>query len=117
MRRQLAGLMIIGSLAGGACGGDDGGSSASPAVKSYCEVTRSIFRGQEKPPTDDEMNRWEAAASSTEIAADVRAAAAAYRVLNDSATPDFARLEEEPLVSSFNRVEAFNEDKCGMKVE
>ncbi len=109
--------MIIGSLAGAACGDDDGGSSASPAVKSYCEVTRSIFRGQEKPPTDDEMNRWEAAASSTEIAADVKAAAAAYRVLNDSATPDFARLEQEPLVSSFNRIEAFNEDECGMKVE
>ncbi len=116
MRRQLAGLIIIGSLAVAACG-DDGRRSASPAVKSYCEVTRSIFRGQEQLPSDDEMNRWEAAAEPTDIVSDVKAAAAAYRVLNDSATPDFGRLEQEELVSSFNRIEAFNEDKCGIKVE
>ena len=117
MRRQLAGLMISGSLAVTACGGDDGGSAATPAEKRYCEVTRSIFRGQEQVPTDDEMNKWEDAAASTEIATDVKAAAIAYRGLNESDTPDFGQLEQEPLVSSFNRIEAFNEEKCGMKVE
>ena len=116
MRRQLAGLMIIGSLAVSACGDGDE-PSASPAVQRYCEVARSIFRSQEQLPTDDDMNRWEVAAAPTDITVDVTVAAAAYRVLNDTPAPDFTRLEQEPLVSSFNRIESFNGDKCGMKVE
>ena len=63
------------------------------------------------------MNAWEDAAASTAIATDVKAAAIAYRGLNESAKPDFAQLEQEPLVNSFNRIEAFNEEKCDMKVD
>ena len=115
MRRQFVGLIMIGSLAVAACG-EEAARSASGDAKRYCDVTKSIFRGQEEPPTDAEMDEWGAAAAPTEAASDVKIAAAAYRDLNNSAHPDFGRLEQEPTVSSFNRVEDFNEQKCGIKV-
>ncbi len=115
MRRPLILLLLAGSLLGTGCGGD-GSTSASGDVKRYCEVTRSIFRGQEAPPSDEEMDRWEAAAPS-DIAGDVKTAAAAYRDLNNTAQPDFGKLEQEPTVGSFDRIESFNEDKCGIKAE
>lgn len=115
MRQQLLGLLLTGSLMAGACG-DEGQESANSDVENYCEVTRSIFRGQEEPPSDEEMDKWEAAAAD-QIRSEVRTAASAYRDLNNDAQPDFAKLEEEPLVTSFDRVEAFNEEKCGIRAE
>lgn len=112
MRLRILAMIVI-SLAAGACGGD--GSTVSDAqVRNYCEVTKSIFRGQEQAPSDEEMSKWEAAAPGP-IAADVKKAAAAYRDLNNSPNPDFAGLEQEPLVTSFERVERFNEEECGIK--
>lgn len=115
MRRPLILLVFTSSLLGAGCGGE-GSTSASGGAERYCEVTRSIFRGQETPPSDEEMDRWEAAATS-DIAADVRTAAAAYRDLNNTPQPDFGKLEREPIVGSFDRLESFNEDKCGIKPE
>ena len=115
MRRPLLLLVLAGSLLGAGCG-DEGSTSASGDVKRYCEVTRSIFRGQQAPPSDEEMDRWEAAAPS-EIAGDVKTAAAAYRDLNNTAQPDFGTLEQEPTVGSFDRIESFHEEKCGIKAE
>ncbi len=114
MRRQFIPLLLAGSLLAAACGGQSEASKGD--VKEYCEVTRSIFRGQQAPPSDEEMDRWEAAAPS-QIAGDVKTAAAAYRELNNTAQPDFGKLEQEPTVGSFDRIESFNEDKCGMKTE
>lgn len=115
MRRQLVGVVILGSLIAASCGGEDR-ESANGDENKYCEVTRSIFRGQEEPPSDEEMDKWETVAPGN-ILSDVKLAAGAYRELNNSPEPDFASLEEEPLVSSFDRVESFNEDECGIKVE
>jgi len=114
MRRPLILLLTV-SLLGAGCGGE-GSTSASGDVKRYCEVTRSIFRGQQAPPSDEEMDRWEAAAPS-DIADDVKKAAAAYRDLNNTPQPDFGKLEQEPIVGSFDRIESFNKDKCGIKPE
>lgn len=116
MRRQFIFLLVLaGSLLAAGCG-EESDSSAKGDVKEYCEVTRSIFRGQEAPPSDAEMDRWEAAAPH-QITGDVKTAAGAYRDLNNTSKPDFGKLEQEPIVGSFDRIESFNEDKCGIKPE